>query len=424
MMSKIGYAFENINCEMGTQLAGFNAPRPCNGIHRNLYARLLLIRNKTDYCFIQMDTLCIDDDFFDLIAQRLAKYGVERANIIASATHTHSGPIGLKNTETGIFKGLNGLFGTYDAILALQCVNVIEELYQKASSSLEAFKLRSGSSTIDGVGSERHDAALPSDNRLFVMEFLTESNKKILYYNYACHPTVLNGSSLLISSDLPSGVIDAYGDAYDMIMFINGSCGDISTRFTRKESTPHQITVFGQIIKEAIDKAISEQTYTNLKNLEFKAFEVKLKVKHFGSVEEAEATLNAALAKHEEGVRNQLSKNELRLLFSVVEGATTNVAFCRNFGSVKEVALHLTAITINELKFVTVPAELFSSLSNPLREKYGLVFIGYTNGYFLYIIDQPAFDKGYYEAFSTIFAPGQGEFLMNAIEKEMFLGNS
>jgi neutral ceramidase len=424
MTSKIGYAFGDIDCELGTQLAGFNAIRPCNGIHRSLFARVLLIRNTSDYCFIQMDTICIDDDFFDLIADRLVKHGISKVNIIASATHTHSGPIGLKNTDSGIFRGLNGLFGTYDAKLANHYVDVIEELYLKASSSLEKFTFRTGSSSIDGVGSERHDASLPSDNRLFVMEFLTESNKKILYYNFPCHPTVLNGSSLVISSDLPSGVIDAYGDAYDMIMFINGSCGDISTRFTRTESTPYQITLFGQTIKEAIEKTISNQPYKPLNHLEFKPFEVKLKVKHFGSAEEAEATLQAAIDKHSEGVRNHLSKNELRLLFSVVEGASTNVAFCRNFSSVNEVTLHLTAITLNDLKFVTVPAELFSSLSTPLREKYGLVFNGYTNGYFMYIIDQAAFDKGYYEAFSTIFAPGQGEVLMDAIEKTMFLRNS
>lgn len=420
MTSKIGYAFGNIDCELGTQLAGFNAIRPCNGIHRSLFARLLLIRNTTDYCFIQMDTICIDDDFFDLIAERLSKHGIAKANIIASATHTHSGPIGLKNTDSGIFKGLNGLFGTYDEQLVTHYVDVIESLYLEASSSLTGFRMRSGSSTIDGVASERHDASLPSDNRLFVMEFLTDDNKKILYYNFPCHPTVLNGSSLLISSDLPSGVIDAYGDAYDMIMFINGSCGDISTRFTRKESSPHQITVFGQTIKESIEKTIESQPYTVLRNIEFKPFEVTLKVKHFATPKEAEATLKAAQDKHEEGVRNQLSKNELRLLFSVVEGASTNVAFCRNFSLVKEVTLHLTAITINDLKFVTVPAELFSSLSSPLREKHGLIFIGYTNGYFMYIIDQPAFDKGYYEVFSTIFAPGEGEALMNAIEKAIY----
>jgi len=418
MTATIGYAFGNIDCELGTQLAGFNAVRPCTSIHKSLYARLLLIRSTSDYCFIQMDTICIDDDFLDLIASRLAKFGVEKKNIIASATHTHSGPSGLKNTESGIFKGLEGLFGKYNSVLANRYADVIESLFLKAESTLADFCMRYGSSSIEGVASERHDASLPSDNRLVVMEFLTAENKKILYYNYPCHPTILNGSSTVISSDLPSGVIDAFGDEYEMIMFINGSCGDISTRFTRKESTTHQITVFGQIIKDKIETTLHALPYTQLNTIEFKPFDVSLKVKRFASQAEAESVLKAAQDELDEGTRKQLSKNELRLLLSVVEGATTNVAFCRNFGSITEVTLHLTAFTINELKFVTVPAELFSSLSNPLRKKYGLIFIGYTNGYFMYITDRSAFEKGYYESFSTIFALGEGEVLMNEIEKQ------
>ncbi len=419
MTTTIGYAFGNIDCELGTQLAGFNAVRPCTSIHKSLYARLLLIRSTSDYCFIQMDTICIDDDFLDLIAKRLAKFGVKKTNIIASATHTHSGPSGLKNTDAGIFKGLEGLFGKYNATLATHYADVIESLFLKAESTLADFCMRYGFSTIEGVASERHDASLPSDKRLFVMEFLTAENKKILYYNYPCHPTILNGSSTVISSDLPSGVIDAFEDEYEMIMFINGSCGDISTRFTRTESTTHQITVFGKVIKEAIESTLHDLPYTQLNSIEFKPFEVALKVKRFASQSEAEAVLKAAQDELDEGIRNQLSKNELRLLLSVVEGATTNVAFCRNFGSITEVTLHLTAFTINELKFVTVPAELFSSLSNPLREKYDLIFVGYTNGYFMYITDKSAFEKGYYESFSTIFAQGQGEVLMNEIEKQI-----
>ena len=43
--------------------------------------------------------------------------------------------------------------------------------------------------------------------------------------------------------------------------------------------------------------------------------------------------------------------------------------------------------------------------------------IGYANGYNLYIADEMAYEKQYYEALASLFARGEGEKLMEFVNK-------
>ena len=64
---------------------------------------------------------------------------------------------------------------------------------------------------------------------------------------------------------------------------------------------------------------------------------------------------------------------------------------------------------------ITVPVELFSKLSNPVKTRWNAEFIGYTNGYSLYMADENAFDQQFYEAMSSPFEKGAGEQLIQEI---------
>ena len=112
-----------------------------------------------------------------------------------------------------------------------------------------------------------------------------------------------------------------------------------------------------------------------------------------------------------------LDEQALRVLKSVYEGAQNNMFAARRASSLSKLMLSISWIKLPEINLITVPCELFSTLSDLIKEELNSEFIGYTNGYFLYLPDEESFRKQVYESFSSPFAAGSGELLMNEIKK-------
>ena len=102
---------------------------------------------------------------------------------------------------------------------------------------------------------------------------------------------------------------------------------------------------------------------------------------------------------------------------SVLEGISNQLLSYNAFSKITEVAVNVGALELPGLTIVFTPLELFSKLSNPLKKKYSLEFVGYTNGFKCYMPDKRAYELNYYEVFSTPYACGSGELLMEYIEK-------
>ena len=417
-MIRIGCYSITANPLEGVYMAGFAPLRSYKEKHSDLWIKAVLIEDNVRTLFLTIDTIAIDGYFYQELCKRLQNFSIKKERIFASASHTHSGGVGLVNTEEGILKGTDGLFGSYDRNLVEETLNRIEEVVEKASENFEeVVGVRFGNGELKGVGTERHDPSLPGDNRLFAWSFKTVSNKEILFYNFACHPTILNGTDPYLSSDYPGAVANILSSKYDMICFLNGSCGDISTRFTRSGDKFEQINIFAKLIASKIEEVLRNANYEEIYDLDVLQKVYRLKTRDFGDEETALMTFKEAEKRVKEA--KNLSKGEKRVVESFMEGARTNLAFAKNFKDFKEVELLVSFIAINDRIMITIPAELFSALSNELREDFGFVFLGYTNGYCLYIADELAYDKGYYEALSSIYEKGQGELLMEAIKKDV-----
>ena len=89
------------------------------------------------------------------------------------------------------------------------------------------------------------------DRELTGFIFERTDGKRCLVYNYACHPTVLNADNRLRTADLP-GAVAARLHEFDEVILLNGSCGDISTRFTRKGYGFAELDRFADIEAAAI----------------------------------------------------------------------------------------------------------------------------------------------------------------------------
>ena len=77
---------------------------------------------------------------------------------------------------------------------------------------------------------------------------------------------------------------------------------------------------------------------------------------------------------------------------------------------------HFTLMTLQNISIAVIPGELFSTLGLPLK-KEGIEIFGYGNGYYLYLADKSSYDQMVYEAISSPFEKGVGEFLTEEIKK-------
>ena len=229
-------------------------------------------------------------------------------------------------------------------------------------------------------------------------------------YNFPCHPTVLGPDNLLASADFTAGIENLLGD--DMAVFLNGAAGDISTRFTRQESSFNECTRMAQIAAKHILNAVPDVPFTNPEPLKGIHTMVTLQPRLIEAVATAEAELQERTSKWEEAKASGADATSLRLLKTYVEGAWVNLEFAKSMAGITQLDLPVTVFSFAGLEFATIPGELFSTL-----QPEDLSIIAYTNGYFRYVCPKEAYEANHYEAMAAIIARGGGEHLINRIQQ-------
>ncbi len=101
---RVGVAKVEITPDHPIRLNGFGFRRTeSEGVQDKIHARALAIDDGGGPAvLLTADVLGIPADIFDELAKRLAKAGVKRERLAATATHTHTGPM-LKGANDTIF---------------------------------------------------------------------------------------------------------------------------------------------------------------------------------------------------------------------------------------------------------------------------------------------------------------------------------
>lgn len=264
---KIGFSNKVISPPKGIVLAGYASkePRANIGVHDDLYCKAIVIEhNSTLHAIMVLDLMCVDESLANRIASALKDIGFEKENVIASAIHSHSAPSGVFLGE-GELSSLNNIPNNIGDgktewldFVVEKCVDAVSS----AKDSLENFEYRSAHAPLPKVGSDRNEGVKPN-GRLNVLEFKTASEKKLLVYNFACHPTVMNAKNLFVSADFVGQIPSNF--SHDMCMFLQGAAGDVSTRFVRKESSFEECKRLGKVAADAISKAIDSADWSEAK---------------------------------------------------------------------------------------------------------------------------------------------------------------
>jgi hypothetical protein len=444
-MIKLGWAKQDITPDFSVPLAGyFCKDRFSEGIHDRLYARALaFLSDDKPFVLLQLDLLCLDALCIGRLREAIGRFGLSKNSLLVCCVHTHSGFGGMLDTADN--REMVPLYGAYDqnvaGFLTERCLDAIgaaiadaRNLFEGGRAGENMVRIRMSRGSVEGLATNRHDPAAPCDNDLFLVEFLKADGEKILLYNLCCHPTVLNAQNRLISADFPGAVAallesPGSGDSnvYDTVLFVNGSAGDMSTRFTRKESGFAECRRFGALIKKAVtetvdgDFEILEEACLEYRRIELKRAEVP--APHAAEQRLAEAKKNLEKTK-----KDTADPRLVRMAESFVEGAEINLLKARysNPQSVeqagaervggKPIPVETGILTLNGQKILCSPLELFSSMALPLKRRRRVEFFGYVNALLGYLADKKAYDAMDYEALFSEFAKGEGEYYIEQLE--------
>ena len=409
---RIGFAKLDITPPLGTELGGYAGYRPCSGIHDMLHCRAVVLEQEnTRYALVQLELMCVDEALSARIAEAICKLGITQERLLVCAIHSHAAPQGSVPGEGPLDQVNNSCIVHREAFTdyMLSVVSAAAAACKEAVRNLEAFQVRAARGVRPQVGSERHTGAQPGGD-LTVLQCRTESGKSLILYNFPCHPTVLSGENLLVSADCAGGVEEML-DA-DMAVFLNGAAGDISTRFTRKESSFAECARMRDVTVEAVRALLADLPYRMPEPLTGIHTRITLAAKPVLPEETAQKQLEETTQRWQQAIADGADGATVRILKSYVEGAGVNLEFARTLRGITQLHLPVTVFRFCGLDFVTVPGELFSTL-----QPENLSVIAYTNGYYRYVCDENAYEAGYYEALAAIVARGEGEKLMAEIHR-------
>lgn len=420
--TKLGYARECINPPIGSGLAGYEYERYAEGIHDDLYARIIAIEQEKTLVLVELDLIAADNYFIELLSMELLrKFGIDKESVFVSCIHTHSGPGGIFNQDTPLSRGSKYIFNEYnDGYVHWLIAQICSGVY-KCLSNLAEFNMTYKRSALAGVGLNRRHPSIPVDDELQLILFTREDGKKVILYNYACHPTVLSKYNMQISADFPGETACLLESRSDigLAVFFNGACGDVSTRFTRKESSFKEAERIGDILAGELLKLASQPLeLEKVEDIKIGSGCISLKIKPLMTLDEAKAVAESARRDQEKAEAEGVAGSELRLYQSKFEGAVNNLHLVKSLEGIEFLEVRYKIIKMNSRYLVYIPGELFTSLGLMLKRRFAdksIIISCYGNGYVGYIPDVEAYRQGGYETASTPFAEGEGEKLIQNI---------
>ena len=409
---KIGFSQKKITPPLGMELGGYAGYRPNEGVHDPLYSKAIVLEQEDGrYGLVVLDLMCADESLCERIAAAVAPLGITKERLIVAAIHSHAAPAGVFPGE-GALKRVNEAIVPENPAFPAYMQDVVDAsaaACDEAAASLEPFEIRCGCSAVPPIGSERHTGA-QAKGMLTAAEILTQSRKKLIFCNFPCHPTVLSAANLMVSADFV-GQICPDPDA-DVTVFTNSAAGDISTRFTRRESSFEECERMGALAAEYIRAALAEKPFMKPQPLTGCCEMVTLPARLVEPEEIARRQLEETTRRWQQAVEDGADAGTVRILKSYVEGAGVNLEFSRSMDGVREFTVPVTVFKFAGLSFATIPGEFYSTLLPP-----DTAAICYAGGYYRYIADENAYEQGHYEALAAIVARGGGEILSNTIRQ-------
>ncbi|MBE6083103.1 hypothetical protein EQM13_15155 [Acidilutibacter cellobiosedens] len=405
-----------LNVPTGVYMAGYaDRENGSKGIHDNIYTKALTVSNgEKTIIVISNDLLGVDEELVDKVVSGIKKeINIPEENIFICATHTHSAPhiINWEFDEKNFSCRLNKKLKEY--IIDTMIKNAL-----KSAKDLRQIRLAYGKSKCVGVASNRICKEGPVDDSVNVIFLIAENNLPLgVIVNYSCHPTVLGADNEYISADYPGVVqnlVEEYFKNNCVCMFINGACGNQSTRFTRKAQDFNEVKRMGGLVFKSVLEAYDNKEDKN--NYEINGIKryFKFPKKEIPDRKEAMEYYRRTLydlnkAKND----SNISPQNMRSIITKYQGASISLKLIDVLENIN-LELPIQIIKLGDILIVGVPVELFNDYGFDIKRESdfnNVIIAGYTNGMVGYVYTPESYEDGDYEAWSSPFGKSTGDFI-------------
>jgi len=341
--------------------------------------------------WLTLDAIAVGKDLtFDLSAAAGAAAGIPPSHVVVSASHTPSGPSGW----TGEIHPAIPAEREQDLVDALVCA--VHGAHLERRPVVASWR----SIEVVGVGTNRHRRDGPHDKTagILAMHSLDGSLEAVLL-DFACHPTTYGPENLRYSADWPGAARAALAPA--VVGFLQGAAGDVSPRFTRRGRDAAEVTRLGGLLAGRVREALAEPGLELPQSAPvIRRTTLDLGVRDFPPVDEAAQVIQAA-----ERRVNGNDDPSGRISQTRLDGARGQ-ALMAAASIPSSFELPISVVTMGDVCWVNLPVELFAvhgaclqaHSTHPITR-----VVGYTDGYYGYVVDKSAADSGSYEALITYF---------------------
>jgi hypothetical protein len=393
-----------------------------SGTHDPLEASIFWLSDESrgDVCWVSIDALCVDRELVRAIASAVAGgLGCDPGRVLVCASHTHSSVAGWL---TAIHPSAPD---TSDRAMRASVVDALAVMARQLPQQRLKVRILAVEGLAPEVGGNRNINHGLHDDSAGVLAVVDEQGAVLgALIDYASHPTVLGHENLLWSADYPGAMRRSLTASLagqgklrtPVIAFLQGAAGDASPRFVRRAQTFDEADRLGGLLAAASLRALLQGQPMEPAGIDVVRDVVNVQTRSLPSpaqaqtrVRETEQVWNEVREKEGPGAQERIARTRY-------EGALMTARMVE-FGIPPLVEMPLAAVVIGSCAWVHLPVELFASLGLDIRGRSPFPWtrvIGYTDGYFGYVADGPAFEAQVYEAASSMFDASAGETLRDA----------
>ncbi len=424
---RAGAAAVRITPDQPTPLAGYYNLRLATNTHDELHAKAIVIeQGGTKAALVVCDLLSLPRPVIERTREIIARTtGVPAANVMISATHTHTGPLlDSKSSRNITDSSSSAVVSEYTA----QLPAMIAESVRRAEARLETARVSVGHEHEEHLAFNRRfhmrdgtvgwnpgklntnivRVAGPIDPDVAVVLFESPRRAPIAsYVNFAMHPDTVGG--LEYSADYAFTLARLLGDYHGTNMvtvFANGACGDINhvdVKWAGPQKGHVEAARLGTVLAGNVLKA-----YTRLDSLQPVALRVRSEMVKLDLPELKPGEIEAARAM----VARLGSTNAPKFLEQVHAFKVLDVV--AREGRPQEVEVQVIALGDN-VAWVSLPGEIFVELGMAIKNRSPFahtMIAELANGSIGYIPTRRAYAEGNYEPISARCAVGSGEKLV------------
>ncbi|MEV0285684.1 hypothetical protein AB0H36_16350 [Kribbella sp. NPDC050820] len=379
----------------GHRLDGYAArTATATGTADPLRATLIWLSTADDpgVLWLSLDAIAVGRDLVaELSAAAASAAGIPATRVVVSASHTHSGPSGWTGEIHPVIPAEREPALYQPLVAAVANASLPRQPVTASWRSVEVI----------GVGANRHRKNGPHDNTAGVLALHSlEGSLEALLLDFACHPTTYGPENLQWSADWPGAARAALAPA--VVGYLQGAAGDVSPRFTRRGRGAEEVARLGGLLAARVREALAGPGLELPQSAPaIRRTTIDLPVRHVPPAEEAAVTVAAA----ESAVRGGADHPSMRIAQTRLDGARGQ-ALMAAASLPESLELPISVVTLGEVCWANLPVELFAlhgaclqaDSTHPITR-----VVGYTDGYYGYIVDPSAAESGAYEALITFF---------------------